>query len=137
MRYRCYNENNCNYKYYGARGINVCKAWNEKFTYFYYWAIGHGYKKGLVLDRINNNGDYTPENCRFVTKRVSSENLRGSLRWFIKGKKFSSIRRAAEHFGVDVKTISHWVYGQKVGGYQYEPKNGCFVEPKYKEVVNE
>ena len=80
MKGRCYNPNNCNYKYYGGRGIKVCNEWLGKngYKHFEEWALQNGYKKELSLDKINNNDNYSPNNCRWVTKRIQNINKRPS-----------------------------------------------------------
>lgn len=75
MRYRCSNIKHKDYINYGARGIKVCNGWNNKFILFYEWSINK-WGKGLLLDRIDNNGNYEPSNCRFTTNRISSLNRR-------------------------------------------------------------
>ena len=75
MNYRCYDSKNPNYKNYGARGINICKGWNN-VSVFIKWALYNGWQKGLVIDRINNDKDYSPKNCRFVTNSISCCNTR-------------------------------------------------------------
>lgn len=69
---RCYNKNFKYYKNYGGRGIKVCKEWKNDKKSFYNWAIKNGWKKGLTIDRIDNDGDYCPENCKFISKRKNS-----------------------------------------------------------------
>lgn len=64
---RCYNPKNKKYPRYGARGIRMCDEWLHDFPAFYKWANENGYKPGLQLDRRDNDGNYCPENCRFVT----------------------------------------------------------------------
>lgn len=73
---RTTNPKNKRYCLYGARGIKVCKEWLDSKTAFFDWALSNGYKKGLSLDRIDNNGDYCPENCRFVTQKEQNRNTR-------------------------------------------------------------
>lgn len=73
MKSRCYNKNKKNYKYYGGRGIKVCDEWKDNFKEFYNWAI-NGWKKGLTLDRINNDDDYKPDNCRWVDRIEQANN---------------------------------------------------------------
>lgn len=78
MKSRCYDVNNRNYKHYGGRGIKVCDEWLYSFSNYYYWCINNGYKKELQIDRINNDGNYEPSNCRFVTPFVNVHNRRCS-----------------------------------------------------------
>jgi len=82
MKKRCYNKNSSNYKYYGGRGILIHKNWVNNFKTFYNWAVANGYKKGLTIDRINNNYGYVWFNCRFVTRVINSRNKRTTkLNW--------------------------------------------------------
>jgi hypothetical protein len=83
IRDRCNNVNNHNYKNYGGRGIKVCDRWND-FKNFYddMFSI---WKEGLTLDRINNNGNYSPENCRWVTMREQNRNKRNIILYKYKG----------------------------------------------------
>lgn len=78
MKARCYNVNNISYKNYGGRGIRVCEEWHDSAV-FGEWAMSHGYEKGLQLDRIDNDGDYCPENCRWVTSQVNNNNRRNNV----------------------------------------------------------
>lgn len=66
MKQRCCNPKNIKYKNYGLKGVNVCNEWKE-FINFYNWATTNGWKEGLQIDRINNDGNYEPSNCQFVT----------------------------------------------------------------------
>lgn len=76
MKKRCYQPSTYGYQNYGGRGITVCKEWRDDFTAFRDWAISHGYNDDLTLDRINCNGDYEPDNCRFATWVIQENNKR-------------------------------------------------------------
>lgn len=79
MRKRCYNENDKNYPSYGGRGIEVCPEWKDEFNEFQKWALSNGYCIGLTLDRIDNNGDYCAQNCRWVDTKTQNDNRRVSF----------------------------------------------------------
>lgn len=64
------------YMDYGGRGITVCSEWRNDFKSFYDWCMDNGYKKGLSIDRIDNDGNYEPSNCRWTTKSIQSQNTR-------------------------------------------------------------
>jgi hypothetical protein len=76
MRQRCNNPKNAPYSNYGGRGILVCPEWKNDYRNFYDWAMANGYKEGLSIDRINNNGNYEPDNCRWATWSEQSINKR-------------------------------------------------------------
>ena len=75
MRYRCGNPKAPNYPNYGGRGIAVCEEW-RKFRAFHEWAVANGYRKGLPIDRRDNNGPYSPDNCRFISTAENTQNSR-------------------------------------------------------------
>ena len=87
MRRRCNNPKAKDYPRYGGRGISVCKEWNESFASFYEWSMANGYREDIAdsgrnrlsIDRINNNGNYEPCNCRWATDDVQSMNTRRTL----------------------------------------------------------
>ncbi len=87
MRQRCNNPNNKHYKNYGGRGIKVCKEWETDFSSFYNWAIKNGYKKGLTIDRSNNDKGYSPNNCRWITTAEQNRNKRNNVYFIIDGEK--------------------------------------------------
>lgn len=78
MKTRCYYKGHESYKYYGGRGITVCDLWLDTPQAFIVWGIMNGWKPGLEIDRIDNDGPYSPDNCRFVTHRENVMNSRAS-----------------------------------------------------------
>lgn len=117
MRERCYYKKHKGYEFYGARGIQVCDEWNNSFESFYEWAIANGYKKGLTIDRINVDGNYEPDNCRWATPAEQSINRRmqnnntsgyiGIIRNSRDSKKWES------SIGVNKKSVYLGIYNTK------------------------
>ena len=79
MKTRCYNPNHHNYKDYGGRGIKICETWKNDYLSFANWSRKNGYSENLSIDRIDVNGDYSPENCRWVDIKTQSKNKRNNV----------------------------------------------------------
>ncbi len=102
IRERCNNSNYREFHLYGGRGITVCPEWDDAKT-FVEWAMFNGYEIGLEIDRRDNSRGYSPDNCRFVTGAVNSQNSRNTKltastvleirRLFQSGKRKASIAR--------------------------------------------
>ena len=86
MRNRCNNPKTPRYSDYGGRGITICAEW-DSYEVFQKWALSHGYREDLTIDRINNDGNYSPDNCRWVTKAVQNRNSRSCTMIEYKGEK--------------------------------------------------
>lgn len=76
MKSRCYRIKDKNFIQYGARGKDICKEWKDDFQSFYDWAMSNGYNKAKEIDRKNNDLGYSPDNCRWVSSLVQSQNIR-------------------------------------------------------------
>lgn len=79
MKHRCYNQKDKHYKNWGARGIRICAEWLENYNNFRDWALANGYKDDLSINRIDNDGDYCPENCEWTTLHEQSKNTRKTV----------------------------------------------------------
>lgn len=78
MRKRCYSDKP-EYKNYSGRGIRICQEWLDNYKNFENWALKNGYRNDLTIDRINNDGNYEPSNCRWVNMKVQNNNKRNSI----------------------------------------------------------
>ncbi|MBF0437464.1 MAG: hypothetical protein HQL77_19170 [Magnetococcales bacterium] len=108
MMKRCYRPGTNRYERYGGRGISVCKEWREDRTAFYEWALEHGWKEGLSIDRIDVDGDYTPLNCRFIPieKQSSNTSRNRFLEW--NGKR-QTVSDWARELGEAPQALQHRV----------------------------
>lgn len=107
MRQRCSNPNASEYEHYGGRGIKVCDEWNKTpggYDSFYEWAMSNGYKKGLTIDRINNDGNYEPSNCRWVTQKEQANNTSPN-HYLTYNNRTLNIMQWSEETGINYATI--------------------------------
>lgn len=113
MRQRCLSKQHKDYKDYGGRGISICDEWGD-FRTFYDWAMKNGYSDDLTIDRINNNGNYCPENCRWSDKYVQSRNRR-----------FTTLTRSGE-----THTIDEWskIIGVSNSCIRYRIRKGMPID---------
>lgn len=117
MKSRCENPNRAKFKDYGNRGIDVCEEWHDSWN-FVQWAISHGYRKGLQLDRIDNDKGYSPDNCRFVTPKENSRNKRNTKFLTVNGEK-KCVAEWCETVNVSPYTVYHWI---RTKGVEYAEK---------------
>lgn len=104
MKSRCYNQNDKRYKDYGGRGICVCKEWKDDFFGFYEWAINNGYNDNLTIDRIDNIGNYNPNNCRWVTIEDQCNNRRSNINITI-GNETKTLKQWCDIFDLPYRRI--------------------------------
>lgn len=104
MKSRCFNKNNPKYSSYGGRGITICNEWLNDFNYFSKWAYENGYQENLTIDRIDNDGNYEPKNCRWATLKQQSNNKRNNT-LITFNNETHTISQWAEIIGVKSRTI--------------------------------
>ena len=130
MRCRCFNKQDKSYKNYGERGITICEEWKD-YSAFREWALSNGYIPGLSIDRIDNNGNYCPENCRWTTVAVQNSNKRNNVFLAYNGETYSPTELAK------IKNIPvHRIYDrrhmgwtdEKIITYQEKSKLGAHIE---------
>lgn len=129
MKSRCLNPKNPNYRNYGGRGISICPEWVSDFEKFKEWALSTGYnydasRGECTIDRIDVNGNYCPENCRWVTVQVQNKNKRPSSEWKMRDLKKISIDGVEKPlvewyviYGVTAPTVA---YRMKTYGLSFE-----------------
>lgn len=105
MRQRCMNPNDKRFSDYGGRGISVCSEWGE-YLNFEKWALENGYRKDLTIDRINNDGNYEPSNCRWTTNKEQCNNRRSNRIIEVDGIKMNE-KQWAEFLGIPRHILSN------------------------------
>lgn len=104
IKKRCENPNSSGFHIYGSREIKICDLWRHDFLEFYDWAIKNGYSKTLTIDRIDVNGDYCPENCRWVDAKTQSNNTRRTI--IVNYNEESlSVKQLSEKIGVNYNRL--------------------------------
>lgn len=124
MLKRTENVKHDNYQYYGGRGIQVCDEWRNDFQAFYEWAMANGYRDGLTIDRIDVDGDYAPDNCRWATAKEQANNRRSNVLKTFNGKT-QTLAQWADEYGLS----RSMVYQRSKRGWDIER---ILMEPKRK-----
>lgn len=128
MRKRCFCKNDKAYKDYGGRGITVCDEWND-FMAFYEWSMNNGYSEELSLDRIDNDGNYCPENCRWTDSITQGNNKRNNFRVEYNGET-KTLAEWSRITGIGSSTIKSRI----ISGWSIE--DALFCKPKSSFEVN-
>jgi hypothetical protein len=105
MKARCYNKNNKDYIRYGGRNIKIYQEWKQDFKVFYYWSINNGYQDNLQINRIDNDDDYKPNNCNWVTSKENSNNKRNS-KLITYNNRTQTLSQWAEELNINRTTLS-------------------------------
>lgn len=132
------NPNYRGYAQYGGRGIKVCEEWAESFSAYRDWCYANGYDDTKTIDRIDNNGNYEPGNCRWATMKEQQRNTRRNHSIEYKGKIYRTQTELAEHLGIKPVTLKARIRkGIKIDaplwehpGYQRKSKNGKIYNVK-------
>ena len=123
MLSRCENPNNLGFQRYGGRGICICDEWKDP-EIFAEWALSHGFKDGYSIERINNDGPYCPENCRFATTKEQANNRCTNVFVEYNGER-KTITEWAEQTSVSANTLFYrYRHGWDFGVALNTPPNG-------------
>lgn len=107
IRHRCNCKTYKRYEDYGGRGIKLCEEWND-FCNFKKWADENGYSENLTIDRIDNNGNYEPSNCRLVDNLVQQNNKRNNRYYEVNGEKLTC-GQIARKYGVEMYSLKYFL----------------------------
>lgn len=105
MKKRCNSPDDASYPRYGGRGITVCKEWESSFESFMEWALNNGYADNLTIDRVDNNGNYGPSNCRWTEPKSQARNRRSNIKVRYNGKVMTLIE-LSEATGLSYSLLS-------------------------------
>lgn len=105
MKTRCYNAGNPTYEHYGKRGIRMCKEWLDSYKAFEKWAFDNGYEDGLTIERVDVNGNYCPDNCKWITPEEQAANKTTTIR--VAG---TSLKGFCRDNGLNYKTVCSYHY---------------------------
>lgn len=132
MKSRCTNTNSDSFKDYGGRGIRICDEWLKPAN-FIKWALENGYREELTIERIDVNGDYTPENCIWATRAEQNRNTRRNISQKVQGKEYT-LAELASKLGVTRSTVYDWYHKEGLRGDELVERYEK-VPDRYKDVT--
>ena len=115
MKYRCSNPTDTGYKWYGARGIKVCEEWLNNYQNFKKWAFEKGYNDTLSIERIDNDGNYEPNNCKWIPLKEQPKHTRKTKQIKYNGKTYT-MNGLAKEFNIN----RHTLYSRLKNGWSIE-----------------
>ena len=122
---RCENPNCKAYENYGARGIRVCDEWKNNFVSFYNWAMANGYRDDLTIERINVNGNYCPENCKFIPLSEQAKNKTNNV-WITYNGETHYLAEWSRIIGLNAQTIRN-----RLKKYGYDNLDKVLITRRY------
>lgn len=108
IKQRCYSSNSKDYRWYGAKGIEICKEWLDYPPNFEIWALQNGYKQGLTIDRIDSTKNYSPSNCRWIELKENARRA-GKVNWITIDGLTLTGRQWAEKLGTGINLINKYL----------------------------
>lgn len=134
MRRRCHDPTNKRAKFYIEKGVKICDEWLNDYSAFRKWAMANGYKENLTLDRIDNDGNYSPENCRWATAKIQANNQSRNHLLTYMGETLT-MSEWADKLGISYGTINHrvqrgWSMERIVKTPQRRNVNGRYIYVK-------
>lgn len=123
---RCYDPKSNRFKNYGGKGIKICDEWLNDINAFRKWAVCHGYKEGLTIERIDINGDYCPNNCTWIPKKEQMYNKSNTVRITFNGKT-QTLSQWSQELGIPTSTLHNRI---RVHGWTVER---ALTEPIHKQ----
>lgn len=112
IKRRCYNEHTMYYEKYGGRGITMCDEWRDSYEAFKKWAESSGYSEGLSIERVDNDGPYSPENCEWADSKTQANNRHSNVKLTLNGETHN-ITQWSSIVGISAKKLFNRYYAGK------------------------
>ena len=126
MKERCYNPQNPSYIYYGNKNVSICNEWLNDFGKFRCWAKENGYAKNLTIDRIDVDGDYCPENCRWTDMFTQENNRTNNIKIFYNGKEYTLLQLS------QISVVSYKTLHQRLFMYKWDVEKAVTTPSRIK-----